>query len=754
MPSLDFRFHFVGHATAIVEYADLKIVLDPHFLNTHASGLAGYFPKRTVSIGNLLNLDAVFISHVHRDHFDIQTLNLIRRNTPIFCPNDPRLNTALARLGFHDVLNVRDWTKLRIDNHLDVLWTPSEYHVPEHGIAFRVGSTVFWNMVDTVLEGGEVVRRVRQELNECPISVCLAPLLPLQETAITDAQVPALDTAFMSETLRILDAEGVRYICPFADGHLSVGAASWLNAYKFPMLPDLVVAFARRRARKSHILETRPGDIIAVDLNGDITHQKARSEYVHELSMPDPRIFDAAAPILAVASSELCSDKTKGTALKDAFVKSAKNGWFDEIRNLAQRIAPTPLLPAVYRFRTINELGQPVERLTCTVDHQGTVSRAKSAANPDFDVVIASSDFDLLVRGRASYSALYLNGRIRQMLYGPIDQTVCILEQTWHRPAPHHRYGMLSGILLFNRLVGGGGTGALKQLEIEVDAVKQGNMTAILGSRFQFGTKIKHTEKEESETECAIFDKVECYFGSLADGASQFRLSGVVNAQTQFYLGSMIDPLWSDAECRSLEGILLPLNLLDAQPHLGGGVRFPCAAYRRLLDNIVVSGIQKWSILYNLPKGLSIPNWRQFSLFPFSFSRLRKDLGSLGWKGQIKILGDARNAREFPWWLGLPPLEDCTAADIFNFFVEEFGRQVSGLKFSINKPDSSNLANRPILNTLLEARVRASWLLPDKMLFSENHSTSQCDLSKARSVLARVKTSVESNPAERPVLRH
>ncbi|QXH47817.1 MBL fold metallo-hydrolase [Pseudomonas xanthosomatis] len=77
------RAVFIGHQTWLVEHGSTRILIDP--LLCEDFGLVDeyrieIYPPRTVDAAALSDVDLIFLSHEHSDHFDIQSLNLLPRS--------------------------------------------------------------------------------------------------------------------------------------------------------------------------------------------------------------------------------------------------------------------------------------------------------------------------------------------------------------------------------------------------------------------------------------------------------------------------------------------------------------------------------------------------------------------------------------------------------------------------------------------------------------------------------------------------
>jgi L-ascorbate metabolism protein UlaG (beta-lactamase superfamily) len=81
------RLTYVGHATVLVEDANLRILTDP-LLRRRVAHLRRRVP--VPSSDDLADLDAVLISHAHADHLDLRSLRRLRHNGLVVVPRGCR----------------------------------------------------------------------------------------------------------------------------------------------------------------------------------------------------------------------------------------------------------------------------------------------------------------------------------------------------------------------------------------------------------------------------------------------------------------------------------------------------------------------------------------------------------------------------------------------------------------------------------------------------------------------------------------
>lgn len=112
------KIRLFRHATVLFSINNKKILLDPMF------SLAGAMPPIDNSpnprpnplvelplireeLDQLLQeLDAIIITHTHRDHFDESAAKMLPKNIPVFC--QPEDESKLIGLGFSTVIPVQD----------------------------------------------------------------------------------------------------------------------------------------------------------------------------------------------------------------------------------------------------------------------------------------------------------------------------------------------------------------------------------------------------------------------------------------------------------------------------------------------------------------------------------------------------------------------------------------------------------------------------------------------------------------------
>jgi len=113
----------LGSATVLIETRDARILCDPWLTDGAYYGSWCNFPPINLDNYDLSNLDYIYISHIHPDHFDPKTMARINKSTPVLIHNYHKnfLKRNIERMGFNVVtldnglpFEISDKTKITI----------------------------------------------------------------------------------------------------------------------------------------------------------------------------------------------------------------------------------------------------------------------------------------------------------------------------------------------------------------------------------------------------------------------------------------------------------------------------------------------------------------------------------------------------------------------------------------------------------------------------------------------------------------
>lgn len=160
----------IRNATIKVKYGEFTFLIDPYFADIFTEPSMGGKSKNPTSklpipIDEILEqVDFLFISHLHPDHFDRVAQQIIPKNIPVLC--QPEDQESIQSMGFFDVLALENVVKLdTITVHRTSgshgFGKMAELMGPISGLVFQsesektlywLGDTVFDHQVKTVID--------------------------------------------------------------------------------------------------------------------------------------------------------------------------------------------------------------------------------------------------------------------------------------------------------------------------------------------------------------------------------------------------------------------------------------------------------------------------------------------------------------------------------------------------------------------------------------------------------------------------
>jgi L-ascorbate metabolism protein UlaG (beta-lactamase superfamily) len=122
------RVTYVGHATVLIELDGVRLLTDP-VLGARVGPLRrhGPMPGREVTEG----LDAVLISHLHRDHVDLRSLRRVAVGVPLIVPAGTR--SFFERRGFAGVVELAPGESHRV-GPVAVIATAADHEIGRRGV--------------------------------------------------------------------------------------------------------------------------------------------------------------------------------------------------------------------------------------------------------------------------------------------------------------------------------------------------------------------------------------------------------------------------------------------------------------------------------------------------------------------------------------------------------------------------------------------------------------------------------------------
>jgi L-ascorbate metabolism protein UlaG (beta-lactamase superfamily) len=113
---------WIGHGTVLIELDGVRLLTDP-LLRNRVAHLRRYVPPPDDA--SLRALDAILITHLHRDHLDLPSLRRLARDVPLIVPRGG--GRMLLRRGFDAVREIVPGEEVTIGG-LTVAATPARHH--------------------------------------------------------------------------------------------------------------------------------------------------------------------------------------------------------------------------------------------------------------------------------------------------------------------------------------------------------------------------------------------------------------------------------------------------------------------------------------------------------------------------------------------------------------------------------------------------------------------------------------------------
>jgi hypothetical protein len=230
------RIGKIGHASIVVMTEKLSCFVDPVLEEPFSGGTMRLNPRVAIDCEAARRAcDVIILSHHHRDHFSVRSLNRLDRTCPVFYPDgDELVRDSLARLGFVDTHAVKIGEKVEI---ADLEWfpTPSQVGFPEMGMLFRSqeGLTA-WNTVDTIFDD----RAIALVRDIGAVDLLLAAYMPLFE----DFHRAGFDSSPSSTRFAESYGRDIRHVLDIHPRCVVPGScgfrhalAEWANDHGFPI---------------------------------------------------------------------------------------------------------------------------------------------------------------------------------------------------------------------------------------------------------------------------------------------------------------------------------------------------------------------------------------------------------------------------------------------------------------------------------------------------------------------------------------
>ena len=411
------RATLVGHATWLFETAAGNLLSDPVLSDPFEQGTVTSCPAREVDLAAMPTLAGLFISHRHLDHFHVDSLWLLPRDLPVYCPADPLLQAALRRLGFQHLVELRAFEPVTLTGPggRTILWpVPSvSDDFIEVGLCIVDQPTdgpqvVLYDQVDTPLTDGTIQRLLR-EVGRPDVHLAM---YASQDFGWFQGRSEDLATTY-ARNLQAAISLGAGAVVPAAAGFRFVDAHSFLNALLFPISEQRFALELSALAPGTTVQRLLPGDQIEVRPGG-LALARGASTFARTTEPDDWRLtYNPTGPVPAVV------DRNAGDyplahlhgfvgMVLDAGMAGYLNGALAIGEDVANRYREAE---ATYRVEVVFPDGDQVWSWTFRADGTWTMARGSAAPTADVFWRVAASALLDLCEGRRSCFAVRPDAR-------------------------------------------------------------------------------------------------------------------------------------------------------------------------------------------------------------------------------------------------------------------------------------------------------------------------------------------------------
>lgn len=252
---MDLKISRILHAGYLIEHDKFKVMFDPIFKNPF-SGNCYAFPEIEFNeelISNL-HLSAVIISHVHEDHFCLESLNLLSKDTEIYiyCL-DPILTSYIRELGFNSVYEVSLGAVIQVGN---ICITPLPALDQDVDCIFRIdiGKYIILNVVDSWIPDF-----LMNQIEHTKYDLVLWPFQTMREIEVlSPSRNRAKDIDLPVELVDQLKRLQTKYIVP-SSCQFRHETWSWYNEFMFPISYKFFASFVADQMLKTKLVNMLPG---------------------------------------------------------------------------------------------------------------------------------------------------------------------------------------------------------------------------------------------------------------------------------------------------------------------------------------------------------------------------------------------------------------------------------------------------------------------------------------------------------------
>ena len=245
-PSL--TFEFIGNACGIFTgQKGTRVLCDPWIANGVFEGSWYHYPPLSTTPEDVLNVDAVYVSHLHPDHFDERFFNF-DKNLPIIALEHGHnfLRKKLLELGYNNLVLIKDGETISFKEFTITLFAPftrNNFHEAEVGnlidsaMVIECGGVKAFNANDNTPTPESCVELQQRfgTIDLAMINYNAAGPYPASFANLSDAEKRNEHDRILDRNIaymhNLVETLAPRMVLPFAGAYILGGYLSRLNDY-------------------------------------------------------------------------------------------------------------------------------------------------------------------------------------------------------------------------------------------------------------------------------------------------------------------------------------------------------------------------------------------------------------------------------------------------------------------------------------------------------------------------------------------
>jgi len=146
-------FRILGHACMLIENDGHRILIDPWLIGSSYWRSWWHFPKPIEVTPDLFDVDAIYITHGHFDHFHYPSLRKFKSSVKILIARfiTDRMRAGVESLGFRDIVEMRHGVPHRLEGGLKIC--SYQHGFDDSAVVVEGSGTTILNLNDSHVTG-------------------------------------------------------------------------------------------------------------------------------------------------------------------------------------------------------------------------------------------------------------------------------------------------------------------------------------------------------------------------------------------------------------------------------------------------------------------------------------------------------------------------------------------------------------------------------------------------------------------------